>query len=124
MPTSLPSVSSSITVDSLKLYGRHGVDPRERSVGNLFEVTVTVKIDVTKAAETDDVSFTLNYAELTQIIKEEMRRPRNLIETVAHSIFKRIVERWPESEGGSVTIVKLHPPIPAPTPRASVTLNW
>lgn len=117
-------MQTSITIDRLEVFARHGLLPSERRVGNKFELAVTVFYDFIPAAETDDISLTLNYAELTDIILDAMSVPRNLLETVANDIRQRIIVRWPQITGGSIQITKLHPPIPAPTPRATITLRW
>ena len=98
--------------------------PEERQNGNDFEVSVDLEYDFFEAAETDDVAMTLNYAELTDVIKEEMSVPVNLIECVALKIKNRIMREWPKVKSGRLTITKVHPPIPAPTPHASVNIEW
>lgn len=113
-----------VTIDRLEIYARHGIMEQESVAGNLFEVSVKVEYDFIAAAEDDDINKALDYAELTELVVEEMKRPRKLLESVATGIQKRITARWPEVKGGVVTIVKIHPPIPAPTPRASVTVEW
>ena len=113
-----------ISIDNLKIFARHGVFEQETVQGNTFEVAVSLEYDFTEGAETDNLDLTLNYAELTEIVKEEMAVPRKLIETVALKIQRRIMNRWPAVAGGSVSITKLFPPIPEPAPQASVTVKW
>lgn len=117
-------MASFITVDRLIVSARHGVAPQETTVGNRFEVSLTVEFDFLDAAACDDVNRTLNYAELTELIIEVMATPRKLLETVAVDIRNAVLSRWPDVMSGSVSITKLHPPIPAPTPRVSITLTW
>lgn len=113
-----------ITIDRLEIYAFHGVLEQENEVGNLFLVSVNLEYDFTKAAETDDLSYALNYAELTEIVVETMRHPRKLMETVAMDLKNKIMARWPEVVSGSISISKPHPPIPAPSPRATVSIAW
>lgn len=113
-----------ISVDNLTVFARHGVLERELIEGNDFEVEVSVEYDFLEAAEKDDIELTLNYAVLTDVIKKQMAVPRKLIETVALSIQKEIMERWPSVTAGKIVISKLRPPIDPPAPRASVVIIW
>ena len=117
-------MSSFITIDNLQIFAYHGVLEEENRVGNQFEVSVTVEFDIIPAAEADSIERALDYAELTRIVVDSMKQTRKLLETVAIDIQRRIMERWPEVKSGSISITKKHPPIPAPTPRATVTLRW
>lgn len=113
-----------VEIDNLKIFARHGVLPEEAVTGNTFEVSVRLEYDFAEAAENDDLEKTLNYAELTEIVVEIMDRPRRLIETVAMDIKTAIHGRWPEVRSGRIKITKLYPPIPEPTPTASVIVEW
>lgn len=115
---------SYVSIEKLQVLARIGVDPVEREVGNLFEVDMTVEYDITEAAEADDVEKALNYAELTEIVLAILKKPCKLIETAACDIHRAVVERWPAITSGTLSITKLHPPIPAPTPRAKVSIEW
>lgn len=115
---------TSIRIDSLRVFARHGVDDQERRVGALFEVSISLDYDFMEAALTDNLDKTVNYAELTAIVVDIMSRPRRLLESVAVDIHHAVMERWPAVSGGSIEITKVHPPIPAPTPRATVALSW
>lgn len=117
-------MKTTVSIDRLVIFARHGVLEQEAITGNEFEVSVTVEYDFIAAAERDDVDLTLNYAELTDMVKDAMATPRRLIETVALDIARRIRARWPQAPSGSVTVAKLHPPIERPAPRASVTIAW
>lgn len=117
-------MKSFIEISDLEIYARHGVLPQETEVGNLFVVSVSVEYDFLGAAETDDISLSLNYAELTEIIVEVMSHPCKLLETVALRIKNAITERWPDIRSGKITICKPNPPIPAPAPRASISLEF
>lgn len=113
-----------ISIDNLKVNACHGVSEQETVVGNLFEVSVILEYDFSEAAENDDLTLTINYAELTDLVVDTMKTPRRLIESVAMEMKRRIMERWPATVSGQIEITKLHPPIPAPTPRATVVVAW
>lgn len=117
-------MQSFITIDKLQVYANHGVTSEELKTGNLFEVSVTVEFDFVAAAKADSVALSINYAELTALVLAVMRRPRNLIETVAYEMYTRIISQWPSIKSGTISITKVHPPIQYPAPQATATITW
>ena len=117
-------MQSFVKIDNLEIVAHHGVFPFEREKGNIFLVSVEVEYDFIESALKDNLDNTLNYAELTNLVIEEMSIPRNLIESVTYSIYQRIMEKWPKVKGGCIIICKKYPPLPSPTPEASVKLCW
>lgn len=116
-----------VAVDRQRVHARHGLLPQERKVGNMFEVSVRVWYDLPDDASEQsvgDLTSSVNYAELAEMVKDVMGTPRDLLESVAVAIKKAIVERWQTVKGGSVTVVKLTPPVSAAMQGASVSLEW
>lgn len=113
-----------IDIDGLRLHARHGVFEQERAVGNEFAVTARLYFPCHDAMESDDLSHTVNYADVVDIIKREMDIPSKLIENVAARIRKAIVTAYPAITAGRITIAKLHPPIPAQMSRVAFTIEW
>lgn len=113
-----------VRIDKLKVFARHGVLDHEHTVGNLFEISVELEYDFIEAARTDDIALALDYGELTRLVIDEMNRPKKLLESVAMNIKDSIIRRWPRVKGGRVSLTKLHPPIPAPAPQATVIIEF
>lgn len=112
-----------ITIDGLRLQAHHGVLEQERRVGNTFEISLRINVPSSdRAAVTDDLSLTVNYAEIISIIKYEMRTPSHLIENVAFRIARAVRTRFGALiESGEITVAKLAPPIPAQLEKVSYT---
>ncbi len=106
--------------------GRHGVLDQERRVGNVFEISISIDVpSADSAAETDNLDLTVNYAEVVEIVKREMREPSKLIESVAWRIACAIKRRYGEVvASGTVTVAKLAPPIPAEMDSVSYTHSF
>lgn len=118
-------MNGTVEVNKLKVSAYHGVMEQERVVGNLFEVTVHVDCDFSEAARLDDVTLTVNYAEIVDIIRVEMAVTSQLIETVARRIAVAVADRWPSLvTGGMVRIAKLVPPIPGQMESVAVVCRW
>ncbi len=117
-------MKTSIDIERIQIRAHHGVLEQERRVGNLFEVSIRLYRDFAEAANTDDISLTVNYAEAVDIVREVMATPCRLIETVALRIRNALMTRWPDITAGRVTVAKLHPPFPTTVGKASVTIEW
>lgn len=115
----------SITITGLRITAYHGVMPQERRVGNQFIVDIRLDVDAKKAMESDDLSGTVNYAEVIEIVKHEMAIPSKLLEHVAARIRQALNLRYgARINGGSVTVSKLAPPISVQLDSVSFTTRW
>lgn len=114
-----------ICLENVKLRGYHGVFDFERTNGNDFQVDLSVKYTAPQlcAIERDELSDTVCYAALFDIVKEEMALPRNLLETVAAAIVSRIKSSYPQCTAIRCKITKLSPPIPDFDGLASVSFS-
>lgn len=113
-----------VEIDRLRLEAFHGVLPQERTVGNVFEVTLRLDYDMERAAATDDVAFALNYAEVCNEVREVMSQPSALLENVALRMRNALCRRFPQIISGAVKITKLTPPLGLQSNGFSVILNF
>lgn len=113
-----------ITIDRLHFFARHGVMEQERTVGNEFEVSATLAYDASRAIDSDDVADAVSYADAVTIISREMSQPSALLEHVAGRIARALLDGLPALSGGTVTVTKLHPPIPGQAVSASFTVAF
>ena len=104
-------MNSSIYINDLRLHAYHGVLPQERRVGGDFLVNLRVHYNIIRAMESDDVSDTLNYAELCHIVEREMAVPSQLLEHVAGRIAHAVFAAFPESTAIDLSLTKLNPPM-------------
>jgi dihydroneopterin aldolase len=112
-----------IALNGLRFYAYHGAEPQEAIVGAWYTVDVTIKADVTTAVESDNLNCTVNYAKVTNIIKQQMLIRSALLEHVAGRIAKSILNGFPDIDIVTITISKEHPPIGVPSATASFTLT-
>lgn len=113
-----------VEIEKLRLFGHHGVFLQERTVGNVFEFTVTLCYDMESAAATDCVEHALNYASVIETVKKVSETPSALLENLALRIRDAIVERFPQVLSGSVCVAKPTPPVGEQLTRVAVTLQW
>lgn len=115
-------LSSHISLKNVRFHARHGVMSQERTVGADFTVNLTVSTDLSKAAETDNVNDTVNYAALYDMLHEEMNIPSQLLEHVAGRVAQRIMESFSTITTVDIEIIKNNPPIHADCDGAAVRM--
>ncbi len=116
-------MTSKILLENIKIYAFHGVLPEEKIIGNYFLVNAEIHADLQKASESDDLKNTINYAEINEIIHDEMRIPSNLLEFVAGRIIKKISENFPEITFIKIKITKTNPPMKGEMTGVSVEME-
>ena len=73
-----------ISLTGLRVFGRHGVLPEERRDGQDFVVDVQLTVDTRPAATSDDLTDTVDYADLADRLAAVIAGEAvNLIETLA-----------------------------------------
>lgn len=111
-----------IKLNNLVFYGYHGVLDEEKKIGNEFHVSVSITLPYTDMMSEDNLKHTVSYAEIFDIVKNEMQIRRDLLETIAVQIVRKLKNKFPQIFGGRVKIEKLRPPIPEMLGTASVEL--
>lgn len=102
-----------IELQGLQAFGYHGVFPEEKRQGQLFLADIVCWADLRQAAASDDLTHTINYAELADIAVKVMTGPsKDLIETVAGTIADEIMDTYPMILAVEVSIHKPQAPIP------------
>ena len=113
-----------IEIEGIKSFGYHGVFESENIAGQDFFVDVALELDLSRASETDAVADTVNYAEITDLVVEEVTGDRvALIEKLAARIADRIKESYSQVTKVSVTVHKPQAPVNAVVRDISVTIN-
>ena len=104
-------MTSKIIIEDLKIYAYHGALPEETLIGTYYLLNVEVHTDFWKAVETDDLNDTINYAEINEVIHNEMKVPSQLMENVAGRISKSIKLKFPQISFIKIRITKTSPPM-------------
>ena len=102
-----------ILITGISANGFHGVLPEERSAGQVFVVDCELQLNLTAAIKSDELSKTINYAEVSLLIREIIEGPAlNLIETLAGKIADVIIKRYRKVQKVIITVHKPQAPIP------------
>jgi dihydroneopterin aldolase len=111
-----------ITLERMTFHTSHGVTEEERRIGGIFVAEISYTFH-TNATDTDRLEETINYADLYNLVKDEMMTPSHLIEHLAARITKAIKAHYPQIQELIIKISKLNPPINGEIASASVTLK-
>lgn len=102
-----------IYLNNMEFYGFHGVLPEENRLGQRFAVDLVIELDLSKAGKTDDLSETVNYAEVYNLCRSIVEgKSYKLIEAVAEQIAEQVLERFNKVVSCNVKLIKPDPPIP------------
>ena len=113
-----------IRITGIKGFGYHGVFEAERANGQDFYVDVELEVDLTRASVSDDVTDTINYAEVTDMVIEEItNNPVSLIEKLAGRIAERIKISFAQAACVTVTVHKPQAPVAAEVKDIAVTIS-
>lgn len=99
-----------IHLQKVKFYGYHGLDAGEEITGGEFEVSLItyylpVNLPINKIDET------LDYTLLLEIVRQRMKKPAHLLETLATEIAGEIIAKFSMVTSVEISISKLHPPV-------------
>ena len=113
-----------ICIENLEVFANHGVFDEEASLGQKFLVSVKMYFDASAAGRTDDLSKSVNYAEVCSNITEWMKTNRCLlIETVAERLAAKLLRDNPIVRETEVTVKKPWAPIGLPLECVSITIR-
>ena len=95
----------------MSFYGYHGVFPAEAELGQRFYVDLELDLDLSRAARSDDLHDTVNYADVYALVKEIVEGERfKLVEALTGRIAEQLLASFPFAEV-KVKVTKPDPPI-------------
>ncbi|RTR26429.1 dihydroneopterin aldolase [Robertmurraya yapensis] len=102
-----------IYLNKMEFYGYHGVFPEENRLGQRFIVDLVVNVDLRRAGETDNLTYSINYGELYEVCKKIVEgEPFKLVEAVAEKIADTCLSQFTRAAACTVKVIKPDPPIP------------
>lgn len=111
-----------IRVSEIKFFAHHGVLQGEKELGQFFSVDCEAAVDTALCG--DDLSKTVNYAELTDDIVSFCQNNRyDLLETLVNNLSKYIMEKYYLIYGLTLTVHKPHAPISTNFSDVSLTIT-
>ena len=102
---------SKIILENIKIYAFHGVLPEETILGTNYIVNAELHADLEKASQSDDLTDTINYAEINEIIHQEVSIPSKLLEHVIGRIISKLENAFPQLSFIKIKLTKTRPPM-------------
>ena len=112
-----------ILLEGMKFFARHGFYSEEQKIGANFIVDLELQTEFSEAASKDEISGTVNYEEVYQVVKEEMGNTVQLLEHAASNILSRVKREFPSISTLKITLSKLNPPIEGEVEKVSVVME-
>jgi dihydroneopterin aldolase len=116
-------MTDTLEIRGLRVTGVHGALPEEQTRAQPFEVDLDVAVDMTAAGRSDDLSDTLDYGAVVEMVAKVVSGERfQLLERLAERIAEVVLS---ESRATAVTVGvrKLRPPVPVDLATAGVRIT-
>lgn len=104
-------MNTEIILKDMKFHAFHGVMEQENKIGGEFTVNLKLDVDFSKAMESDDITDTIDYGMVFNIVKEEMSVSSKLLEHVGGRIIKQIKAKIPGITKVDLELFKDNPPL-------------
>lgn len=84
-----------INVKRIRAFGNHGVYAEEQKIGQVFEVDLSLAVDLNPASESDNPADTIDYIEIQQLVRNIVSGPSHrLLESLAGTIADEILHTF------------------------------
>ena len=111
-----------ILVEGIKVYAYHGCLAEEGKIGTNYIVDVTMETDFTEAEKTDNLSKTIDYVVVYNVVKTQMAIRSKLIEQVGQRIVDELKKQFATLKKVEVKVTKLNPPMNGDVERVSIVI--
>ncbi|MEL6445600.1 MAG: dihydroneopterin aldolase [Bacteroidota bacterium] len=106
---------ATVRLTNAVFFAHHGVMPEEHRIGGRFEVDVAMDLDITYAAQHDDLDQTVNYERVYERIRGVIAGEKvYLIERLAYLIAQAVLGDHPQVARVEVLVRKPNPPVGGP----------
>ena len=116
-----------IQIKGLEIFANHGVFPEENVLGQKFVISATLYTDTRKAGLTDELTTSIHYGEVSQMITEYTKKHTfKLLEALAENLCQMLLETIPLLQKITLRIEKPWAPVglPLDTVAVEITRSW
>ncbi|MFM7769125.1 MAG: dihydroneopterin aldolase [Bacteroidota bacterium] len=112
-----------INLTNIQVYANHGCWKEEAIIGGEYIVDVWIDGPFEIAAVEDDLSLTVDYVAVKELVYAEMKVRAKLIETVLVRLHKRLKESFPTANQIGVRVTKINAPMGGQVNSVSVEME-
>ena len=103
-----------IRIKGLEIFAYHGVNPEEKENGQRFVLDLAMTADLSRAAQSDDLRDTVNYAAVVEAVRAAFTaQSYDLIERAAQAVCDAVLEGFPPVQEVQVLLKKPEAPVSA-----------
>lgn len=116
-----------ISIKNLEVFANHGVYPEENKLGQKFLVTAELYTDTRKAGMQDDLTQSIHYGVVSQVITDFLQKHTyQLIETAAEQLAKELLLHTDRLVAVTLELKKPWAPVglPLETVSVKITRGW
>jgi len=114
---------SFIELEGMEFFSFHGCFKEEQVIGTKFKIDLLIEVDTEEAEKEDDLSKTVNYLTVYQLVKKQMEIKSKLLENVAKRIIDELYSKFPEIKHIKIKVSKLNPPLGGKLSSVSLTIS-
>ena len=100
-----------IRLNGLEFYAYHGCYQEEQLTGSNFVVDIIIDVDMEKASSSDNLYDALDYAEVYELVRQEMAIRSFLLEHVSSRILDALFACFSQAISAEVCVSKIKPPV-------------
>lgn len=112
-----------VSLKQVRFFSPIGFYKEERVLGNEFFVDIVVGLDYNNPSP-DELTNTVNYEGLYQVLSLVMAKERKLLESAAYEVIDLIREKYTFLDEISVSIRKTTPPFGVDSAHSEVSLRY
>ena len=112
-----------ISLRDIHLYAYHGVIPQENEVGAWYTIDLELTVADHSCTVSDDISGTVSYADVYEIVCREMSVPSALLEHVCGRICESLYGAFRQVAAIDITLAKDTPPMGGDRLKAAVSIR-
>ncbi len=112
-----------IELSGMVFFAYHGCFDEEQIIGNKFIIDLMFEYNTKASEQTDELSDTVDYQQVYNIIKSQMKQPSKLLEHVARRIITAVKLEFSAIDYIYIKVSKCNPPIGGTMTKVSVILE-
>ena len=112
-----------IALEGMEFFAYHGYFDEEQKIGNKYIVDLFIDTDLSKPSSTDNLTDTIDYGKMYEIVSKEMETKSRLLEHIGYRIIDSLKSEFKGIQNIKVMIAKLNPPVGGIVNKSKITLE-
>ena len=110
-----------LKIKGIKIYAFHGHYEEEKKLGGHFLINLEICFNSEKVVFTDKLEDTIDYVQVIDVVKKQMKKTKNMIESAADEILRELL-KIDLIQSVSIELEKISPPVDANFDKISIEM--